>query len=281
MKLIADCGSTKVDWALIDDNGHELKRIHTAGMNAAVMGKDELDKIIGTELSPELTGCKIACVNFYGAGIVSEATKQKMHNAISQYVDADAIEVESDLLAAARVLCGHEAGIACILGTGSNSCYYDGNVIVDNVSAGGYILGDEGSGAVLGRTLVSNVLKRRLPADLCTEFYNSYGLDMPEIIDRVYRRPGANRFLASLSPFLLNNIDRSEIRAIVVGAFKTFFEQNIRNYDVYGDFPVNFVGSIAYYYHDLLGEAAKSCGYRLGKTVKAPLDGLIQYHKSL
>lgn len=281
MILIADCGSTKVEWAVIDPaDGKEYKRIRTRGMNAVVLSDEDLSEIVATELKPELEGFDIKHIYFYGAGIVSLATRDNIRRAITANIDIawSEIDVETDLLEAARVLCGNKPGIACILGTGANSCLYDGEKIIDNVSALGYILGDEGSGAVLGRSLVSNVFKRRLPKDLCEKFKEQFQLDMATVVENVYRRPGANRYLASLSPFLLQNIDRPEIEAIVIEQFCRFFVRNISNYANYKDYPVNFVGSIAHYYRPQLEKAAEMTGCKLGKIIAAPLDGLIEYH---
>ncbi|MDE6715614.1 MAG: ATPase, partial [Muribaculaceae bacterium] len=228
----------------------------------------------------QLQMCIIYSIYYYGAGIVSQATRDKIRNILQRHIsEACEVLVETDLFGAARVLCGNNSGIACILGTGANSCLYDGEKIVDNVSALGYVLGDEGSGAVLGKLLVGDVLKRRLPKDLCEKFLKEYDLDMAKVVTRVYSQPGANRFLASLSPFLLQNIERKEIRDIVLRSFKDFFIRNISNYENYKEYPINFVGSIAHYYHDILKEAAEATGCRLGKVVQAPLEGLVEYHR--
>ena len=186
--------------------------------------------------------------------------------------------MHTDLLAAARALCGHQPGIACILGTGSNSCYYDGEKIVDNVSPLGYILGDEGSGAVLGKLLVGDVLKKQLPEELCEKFLKQYELDRLIIIQKVYKQPGANRFLASVTPFLIQNIEEPAIHRLVLNSFKSFFVRNIANYDNYKNLPVNFIGSIAHYYQDVLREAAVAVDCHIGTIIKSPMEGLIAFH---
>lgn len=280
MILVADCGSTKVDWAVVDKDCKIIKRVRTKGMNAVILTDEILSEIVATELMPEIREYPIDRIYYYGAGIVSQATRDKIRKILLKFIpDAKEVLVETDLFGAARVLCGNKPGIACILGTGANSCLYDGEKIVDNVSALGYVLGDEGSGAVLGKLLVGDVLKRRLPKDLCEKFLKEYDLDMAKVVTRVYSQPGANRFLASLSPFLLQNIERKEIRDIVLRSFKDFFIRNISNYENYKEYPINFVGSIAHYYHDILKEAADATGCRLGKVVQAPLEGLVEYHR--
>lgn len=278
MILVADCGSTKIDWCLLNDSKVE-KQVFTMGMNAVMLTEEEMRERISEELVPELAGYPVEEVYFYGAGCISADVCDNVANAIrANFPSAETVEVHTDLLAAARALFGHNAGIACIMGTGSNSCYYDGEKIVENVSPLGFILGDEGSGAVLGKIFLGDVLKNQLPADLCTKFLEHYNLDRVTIIRRVYKEPQANRFLASVTPFLLQNIDRPEIHDLVLNAFKSFFKRNISQYPGYEKLDVNFVGSIAHYYLPVLNEAAAACGCHVGKVVKSPMEGLISYH---
>lgn len=280
MILVADCGSTKIDWCLLNNQKVE-KQVFTMGMNAVMLTEEEIRSRIAEELVPELTGYPVDGVYFYGAGCISEDVCSNVSRAIStNFPDATTVEVHTDLLAAARALFGHKPGIACILGTGSNSCYYDGEQIVSNVSPLGYILGDEGSGAVLGKILIGDVLKHQLPPDLCDKFMEQLGLDRLGIIRRVYKEPAANRFLASTSPFLLANIERPEIQALVTGAFSAFFRRNIANYPQAGKYPVSFIGSIACYYEPQLREAARQFGYNIGTICKSPMSGLIAYHNA-
>ena len=184
----------------------------------------------------------------------------------------------SDLLAAARAVCGREPGIACILGTGSNSCYYDGEKVVMNVSPLGYILGDEGSGAVLGKLLVGDVLKKQLPQHLCDKFMKEYNLDYTTIITSVYRKPAANRFLAQFAPFLEHNIEEPAIHDIVFRSFTDFFKRNVASYPDYKKLPCNFVGSIALCEKAVLQEAAEALGITIGTVIKDPMEGLVKYH---
>ena len=278
MILVADCGSTKIDWCLLN-NGKVEKQVFTLGMNAVMLTEEEMRQRLADELAPEIQGYPISEVYFYGAGCISPEVCGNVANAIRANIPgASNVEVYTDLLAAARALCGHEAGIACIMGTGSNSCYYDGEKICDNVSPLGYILGDEGSGAVLGKYLVGDVLKNQLPADLCEKFLKQYELDRMTIIQRVYKEPGGNRFLASVAPFLNENIERPEIHALVLNAFKAFFVRNIQQYKGYENLSVNFIGSIAHYYRPVLEEAAAACGCKIGTIIKSPMEGLIKFH---
>ena len=285
MILIADCGSTKIDWCLATRNGGDsaaiVNRIFTGGINAVMLTEEEIRLKIADELLPQLgdAASDVEEIYLYGAGCLAEEVCDNVRRALSACLpSAQKIDVHTDLLAAARALCGHSEGIACIMGTGSNSCYYDGKEIAENVSPLGYILGDEGSGAVLGRRLVGDVLKRQLPADLCEKFLSQYQLDRLTIIRRVYREPQANRFLASLSPFLLENIDCPKVRELVLSSFGDFFRRNVMQYPGVDHLPVNFVGSIAWHYRPLLDETARGCGCRVGEVLKSPMDGLLKFH---
>ncbi|MBP5498995.1 MAG: ATPase [Muribaculaceae bacterium] len=250
-------------------------------MNALLLTEEEMTERIKKELVPHILSYKVDEIYYYGAGIISDEIKSHVVNALRANIpSATKIEVDSDLLAAARALCGREPGIACILGTGSNSCYYDGEKVVDNVSPLGYILGDEGSGAVLGKLLVGDVLKKQLPEHLCEKFLKEYDLDRTKIITAVYRQPAPNRFLAQFAPFLQRNIHEPAIRAIVFRSFTDFFVRNVESYPGYKELPCNFVGSIALYEKEVLMEAAKAQGITIGKIIQAPMEGLIAYHSN-
>ena len=278
MILIADCGSTKIDWCLLNGN-EKVAQIFTTGMNALMLTKEEMTARIHDELMPHIMAYKVDEIFYYGAGIISDEIKGNVVSALKTNMPAATrIEVESDLLAAARALCGHKPGIACILGTGSNSCYYDGERVVDNVSPLGYILGDEGSGAVLGKLLVGDVLKKQLPEHLCQKFLKEYNTDRTQIINAVYRQPAANRYLAQFAPFLQHNIDEPSIPDLVFRAFTAFFVRNVESYEGYKNLPCNFVGSIALYQKAVLQEAAAARGITIGNIIQNPMEGLVKYH---
>ena len=277
MILIADSGSTKTDWCLVD-NGVLVKQIFTKGTNPFFQTEDEISAEVSENLLPYLDTAKVDAVWFYGAGCAFPEKNEIVRAAIARHLDVP-IEVGSDLLGAARGLCGRQPGIACILGTGSNSCFYDGKEIVSNVSPLGFILGDEGSGAVLGKMLVGDVLKNQLPAALKEEFLSRYELTPAIILERVYKKPFPNRFLASLSPFLVEHLDVPEIHTLVLNGFKVFFDRNVKQYD-YKQYPVHLIGSLAYYYRSVLHEAAEQTGVRLGTIKQSPMEGLISYHSN-
>ena len=278
MILLADSGSTKTDWALAR-NGSLVKQITTEGINPFFQTEEEISRIVHERLMPALDGAMPHEVHFYGAGCAFPEKNRLVEQAITRHLPVP-VEIGSDLLGAARSLCGRRPGIACIMGTGSNSCYYDGQTIAANVSPLGYVLGDEGSGAVLGRLLVGDCLKNQLSAPLKEAFFKRFDLTPQLILERVYKQPFPNRFLASLSPFLIEHIDEPCIHRIVLNSFKSFFTRNVMQYD-YRGVKVHFTGSIAYYYREVLDEAARALQIELGHIVRSPLEGLVTYHSNL
>ncbi|MCI7071665.1 BadF/BadG/BcrA/BcrD ATPase family protein [Bacteroides pyogenes] len=279
MILIADSGSTKTDWC-VAEHGKALQRICTKGTNPFFQTEEEIGDEIATALLPQLQTNELDAVYFYGAGCAFPDKIEMVRRAVGRHfrVKRD-IEVCTDMLAAARALCGHEAGIACIMGTGSNSCYYDGRKIANNVSPLGFILGDEGSGAYLGKRLVGDILKNQISRELKDKFLKQFDLTPATIIDNVYRKPFPNRFLASLSPFLAQNIREPAIHRLVLESFKDFLERNVMQYE-YQKHKIHFVGSVAYHYKEVLEKAAEEKGICIGTIIQSPMEGLIRYHKS-
>ena len=276
MMLIADSGSTKTDWCVILDNT-PIKRIGTKGLNPFFQSEEEIQQELTHSFLPQLPEGTIDSVYFYGAGCTPEKAPTLRRAIADSLPVVGNIKAYSDMLAAARGLCGREAGITCILGTGSNSCFYDGKEIVKHISPLGFILGDEGSGAVLGKLLVGDILKNQLSPAIKEAFLKQFDLTVPEIIDRVYRQPFPNRFLASLSPFIAQHLEEPGIRQLVLGSFIAFLRRNVMQYD-YTQYPAHFIGSVAHCYKEILQEAAQETGIRIGKILQSPMEGLIQYH---
>lgn len=296
MILIADSGSTKADWTLINSphpgRWDVIATFHTQGITPVHQTYDDMRRTIAHELMPQLsTFPRAALVNsrmleiplmeqievyFYGSGC-TPAHVPTVKRMLSEFFTAEKIRVESDLMAAAHALCGHSAGVACILGTGANSCLYDGEKIVQNTPALGYILGDEGSGAVLGRKFLNALYKGRLPEQLKQDFEKELKVSQADIIQRVYREPQANKWLASLSTFVAAHIEVAGVRQLVIDNFREFLVNNVRPYNC-KDLPVSFVGSMAEHYQSELEEAARSEGFTVGQIVKSPMDGLVKYH---
>lgn len=278
MILIADSGSTKTDWCVVE-NGELLQQIFTKGTNPFFQSEEEISNEIATTLLPRLKSDEPDAVYFYGAGCGFPDKIATMRRAIAQHLKVKGeTEVNTDMLAAARGLCGHTPGIACIMGTGSNSCYYNGQDIVANVSPLGFILGDEGSGACLGKLLVGDLLKNQMTPGLKEKFLKQFDLTPADIIDRVYRQPFPNRFLASLSPFLAQNMDEPCVHNLVLNSFKAFLKRNVMQYDGYQHEKVHFIGSVAFHYKEVLIKAAYETGIQVGNIIKSPMEGLIKYH---
>ena len=282
MKLIADSGSTKTDWVLTDGTGM-VAQFQTQGINPFHQTEDDIRHILQEELLPQTTpyASRLASgltVHFYGSGVRPELEPLMERLLKSALPQATAVDAHGDLLAAARAVCGDAEGIACILGTGANSCLYDGCNIVCNTPPLGYVLGDEGSGAVLGISFLNALYKGFLPTSLVSDFESEFQMTMADVIARVYRQPMANRFLASLSPFISRHLDEPGVNALVVDNFRRFFRRNLVQYER-ADLPVGFVGSIASYYEPQLRQAAEAEGIVVGKIVKSPMEGLIAYHR--
>lgn len=283
-KLIADSGSTKTDWCLAA-GGQSIARYSTQGINPFQQNEENIREIIVNELLPQINDMNaVDEVYFYGAGCRGDMI-QTMETLLKDTINGvSVVEVNGDLLAAARALCGRNAGVACILGTGTNSCLYDGERIVANVPPLGYILGDEGSGAVLGRNLVNALYKGRMPVRLVEMFEEETGLTLPTIIYKVYKEPLANRLLASFSLFVSRHIDEyDELRNLVIDNFKAFFRNNIRRYESFllahqNLTEVNAIGSMACYYESELRTAASIEGFKIGTVKRSPMEGLIKFH---
>ena len=279
MILIADSGSTKTDWCLMD-GASVVKRIKTKGINPFYETEQEIEYELSKALVPKLPQDTISSIHFFGAGCTPEKAPILGRALMMQVSENAHVEVSSDMVGAARALAGHQPSIICILGTGSNSCEYDGKQIVKNVPPLGFILGDEGSGAVLGKILVGDLLKNQLGDELKEKFLAQYHLTTAEIIDRVYRQPFPNRFLASLQPFLEENLDNEAIFYLVMEAFSHFIARNVMQYD-YLHLPVHFTGSVAYAYRQVLQKSAELTGIQLGNVTKSPMEGLIDYYGKL
>lgn len=275
MILIADSGSTKTDWALVD--GQHWEALSTQGLSPVHQSDALMRQILVDELLPHLPVAGVEAVCFYGSGVRADKEAGLAALLHELFPAAESVEAHSDLLGAARALCGRKEGAACILGTGANSCLYDGAQIVQNTSALGYILGDEGSGAVLGRTLLNEIYKGVLSREIKNMFEAETGLSLSEVIERVYRQPLPNRFLASLAPFIHRHLGIPGIRAMVIDCFREFFWKNIGPYNR-SDLPANFVGSIAWHFSDELREAAEMTGFSVGTILKSPIAALVDYH---
>lgn len=280
MKLIADAGGTKIEWVLLDDMGTVIERVTTTGHNAAQRSAVELPATIRTEAPMLLAHSEeIDDVYYYGAGCVGQRAED-VSRSLGSVFEKAGCHVESDMVGAARALCGHKEGIACILGTGSNSCHFDGNIITANVSPLGYILGDEGSGAVLGRRFIAMVMKNVFSEEVCHLFAIRFPeATCDEIIARVYRSERPAAYLASFVPFIRELIALPEIEEFVRGEFTRFLRMNVSAYPGVERLPIHFTGSVAWHFADTLRRAIAESGLTVGTICKSPTDGLIAWHR--
>lgn len=273
--LIAESSTTRTEWSLVDD-GEVLAHAFTSGLNPFFMSRREISHSIRLELPPEFFKRRWNHVFFYGAGC-SGPEKNKIIEASLVAQFKTPVTVMSDLLGAARGLLVREPGLACILGTGSNSCFYDGNDIVKNVPALGFILGDEGSGAALGRVFLGDALKGLAPHELTEAFFDKYKVTRAEVLDAVLNNPAATRNLRAYSFFLSEHLDNPYVHETISREFRRFFERNVSQYD-YKSYPVSFVGSIATTYSEILLEVANDFGATVRKILLSSMPGLVAYH---
>ena len=276
VKLIADSGATKAEWCLVD--GKKKKTFFTQGISPYFLSTDQIQKIIELELKPKLKHTLPDEIYYYGTGCSNTNNIKIVQRALKNVFGNKKIEVGHDLLAAARALCGKEKGIACILGTGSNSCYFNGKRILNNSPGLGYVLGDEGSGAYLGRKVIQHYLYKTFDEDLMDRFNAKYHTNADEILDAVYKKPLANRYLATYAMFLAENRGHYMIENIIEDSFNDFFFNHVYKYKESWSLPINFVGSVAYGFQDVLKEMCRSYELKLGTVLKNPMPGLIKYH---
>jgi glucosamine kinase len=276
--LIADSGSTKTDWLLAHD-GISVFQFQSGGINPFYQTKEEIAALLKKEVLPHLPG-EVGTVYFYGAGCADEKTSKPAIDALSEEIPGNRkIEVASDMLGAARGLCGRQPGIACILGTGANNAFYDGQNIARSIGSLGFWLGDEGSGSYLGKTLLVAFLQNELPEDLHALFAAKYPeVNRLSVLEQVYRKPFPNRYFATFSVFIASNISHPAIRELVWDAFDLFVKKYVKKHIDAEKYPVHFTGSIAYYYQEILKDALDRYGLTAGQISKSPLIGLVNYH---
>lgn len=278
IQLIADSGSTKTAWKLIGEAG-DVKDIKTSGINPFFRTEEDIFQELEQALLPE-TGKDVDQIHFFGAGIVNAEKGDIIRRALNRIYPKATVETNSDVLGAAKALFGDEAGIACILGTGSNACLYDGKQIAMGISPLGFILGDEGSGAVMGRKLLGDYFKEVMPARLRDEFGKRFGLTREEALNRVYRTEKPNQFLAHFVPFLSEHKQSAYCQEFVQQNLMEFFERNVCKLPSFSHYKIGFVGSVAFYFSEILRNSASYYGYEDIIIVKDPIDGLETYYKT-
>ncbi|HPH23780.1 MAG TPA: N-acetylglucosamine kinase [Chitinophagaceae bacterium] len=277
VQLIADSGSTKCEWCLI--NNGKKKTILTQGISPYFLDTNQIIELLQKELLPKLKNVEIANIYFYGTGLSNVNNVKIVNTALKKLFKGAKIEINHDLLAAARALCGNKKGIACILGTGSNSCFFNGKKIVKNSPGLGYVLGDEGSGAYLGKKVLQYYLYQTFDEDLLSRFEKQFNTNKTEILDAVYKKPLANRYLATFNNFLVDNRGHYMVENIIEDALNDFFFTHLPKYTESWTLPINFVGSVAHGYKDVLKELCNVYELELGIILKKPMEGLINFHK--
>ena len=274
--LIADSGATKAEWCLLI-NG-KMKTIITQGISPYFLNTEQITALLLKELKPKLKNIEVDEVYYYGTGCANPTNVKSVKKAVQKVFASAKVDINHDLMAAARALCGRKKGIACILGTGSNSCFYDGKKIVRNSPGLGYVLGDEGSGAYLGKKVIQYYLYGTFDDELRGRFDLTYTTNATEILENVYKKTLPNRYLASFTKFLAENRGHYMIENIIEDGLNDFFFTHLCKYKEIWTLPVNFAGSVAFGFKDVLQQLCKSYEFELGKIMKNPMEGLVDYH---
>lgn len=278
MILIADSGGSKTDWRLILDNG-TIDQASSPGFNPYYQPIEDLRNIVQDVLLPKIPRREdVKDIYFYGAGVSSEKNQATIKQAFTEFFPKSQIEIGWDLLAAARALCGDEPGIACIMGTGSNSCLYDGRQIIDNVANLGWILADEGSGANIGRRFLVDYLRKKLPDTLAQQFQARFPLTREQFLEKVYQEEKPSAFLASFAKFIFQHLKEQYCYELIYSSFAEFYENNVMKYENYQNLKVHFTGSIAFYFSDILRQVANDKGITVKNILEGPIAGLTLYH---
>ncbi len=285
--LIADGGSTKTDWQLTGPAKQPMHWLHTDGFNPYYENTEHIVAGLRTQLIPQLAGVlppgfPISAVFYYGTGCVNEDSSARISVALRTVLpDLKRIEIASDMLGAARASSSNQPGIVCILGTGSNACFFDGQHIRRSMASLGFWLGDEGSGGYLGKTLVRMAFQEQLPDDLAQAFRDKYALDRPALLENAYRKPFPNRYFAGFTPFLTEHTAHPVVQQLTADAFRLFLETYLVRWPETRQYPVHFVGSIGHYFGDSLRRAVADAGLTMGRVLKSPIDRLTAFHSGI
>jgi N-acetylglucosamine kinase-like BadF-type ATPase len=282
MILIADSGATQTDWCLLNTDLSIHKQFRTSGLNANYLTDLEIVNILFRELTPILLypiAEQITNVFFYGSGCSTEDKQRKMRTQILKITPNADVIADHDMLGAAISLCGNDMGIACILGTGSNSCYYDGKIVKKTILSLGYLLGDEGSGTHIGKKILYAYLKNKMPKDVRHLFYAKYKKQPEDMVTEMYAAQKIGTYFSQFSYFASENLNNTYIQNIVKQCFKEFLQEQVSQFDEAKHLPLGFVGSIATVFQQELKSAVQEFGYTLGKIIQNPIDGLVEFHQ--
>ncbi len=276
--IIADSGSTKTDWVLCREK-QIVSRVKTAGINPYFHSRNEINIEILNNLKPAFSEYlpRVKAIHYYGTGCSSSANCLLVQECLSITLNVKEVNVAHDLLGAARALCGREWGIAAILGTGSNSCLYDGTAIIENIPSAGYLWSDYGGGSQIGKFFIRDYFEKRLP-DALHEAFEAAGYNREVILENVYKGSSPNRYLAKVSLFVGAHLGHQFIQTLLEECFDSFFEQQIKKYSDSKKYAVNVVGSVGYFFREIISRRAEKHGYRTGRIIQSPMEGLLEFH---
>ena len=277
MKIIVESGATKSDWRVLGAGGCEVKRFLRTGMNVSSMNLDDI-KVTLTEALTSEGLSKADGFYLYTAGVVTPEIREALESHLRSHADFSVIDIQNDLMGAARAVCGHKPGIAAILGTGSNTCFYDGQSLTQKVWSGGYVIGDEGSGAALGKLFLSDFIKGLVPDEIAADFAKEFDASYAGIVQGVYRSPSPSGYLGSLAPFILRHYLHPYAKELIENNFQAFIDRSLLRYDV-ATYPVGIVGGFACACKDILTSLCEKSGIRISTFIQAPIDGLCAYHR--
>ncbi len=277
MIIIADSGGSKIDWRILHADG-SIGQANCPGFNPYYQPIEDLKKNVAEFLVPQVKG-EVDKIFYYGSGVSSEKNQAVIKNAFKEFFPTAQIEIEWDLLAAARALCGNEPGIACILGTGSNSCFYDGEKITGMVANLGWILADEGSGTYIGKRIVFDYLRKRMPEELAKQFHARFPMTREEFLEKVYQQERPSAFLAGFTKFIFQHLKEPYCYKLIYDCFSDFYEEVVMRYEGYKNYKVHFTGSVSFYFSDILRQVANDKGITVKNILEGPIAGLALYHK--
>jgi N-acetylglucosamine kinase-like BadF-type ATPase len=281
MIIIADGGSTKTNWCLVNEEGKKVY-FNTEGYNPYFVSTEYIVNSLNENLPSDLPKENITEVNYYGAGCSTADKVQQVVDAMQIVFPKSKVYVGHDLLAAARALLGNSQGFAAILGTGTNTCIYDGKNVAHNIDSGAYILGDEGSGCYIGKKLLTDYIRGYMPENVRKIFWETFQLTPDDVNEAVYVKPLANRFCASFSKFVYdNNVNIEYSRKLVRTSFEDFFRNLVTHYPNYKDYTFNCIGSVGYNFRNVLEEVVTEYGMVMGNIIRSPIDNLVKYHLEL
>jgi len=277
IKLIADSGATKTEWCIV--GGKKRSSFFTTGISPYHMDQEKIESLLKDELTSIIRKTNFSSIYYYGTGCYTKVNANIVKRALQKVLLSDDVNVTHDLMGAAIALCGHTNGFASIIGTGSNSCFFNGTKIIQNSPGLGYVLGDEGSGAYLGRMVLQHFLYKQFDQELMDRFTDTYSLTKAEILQKIYKEPYANRFLATFAKFLSSNRGHYIIENIIEDGLRDFFDVHLIQYKNHASYPFHFVGGISFHFKDKIKELCNYYGLELGKIIKQPMEGLVDFHK--